>query len=157
MKHLFQISFALLLCSILACSTPQKEELAESAAEAAPMATATEESQAVLDHHLAAVLENNLQAILEDYSEASIIVTPDSTYRGLAQIGSFFQAVLPSFPTEGTTIEMDRVFVEDNIAYILWHATSPTLTVPFGTDTFIIEDGKIKIQTFAAVMNPVEL
>lgn len=144
-----------LLFTIVSCSSPvPKEKTTEIAMEAAPVIS-SEATQSVLDHHLNAVGENDMQAILEDYSNESIIITPDSTYRGLDQIGSFFEAVLPDFPTEGTELEMDRMFVEDDIAYILWHATTPSLEVSFGTDTFIIENGKIKQQTFAAVMNPI--
>lgn len=51
---------------------------------------------------------------------------------------------------------MDKAVVDNAVAYILWHATTPTIEVPLGTDTFVILDGKIKFQTFAGVINPVD-
>ena len=118
--------------------------------------SSSEVSQKVLDHHLESFGQNDLEAVVSDYTEESIIITPDSTYKGLEQISSFFAGLFPSFPTDSTEISMKSIFVENEVAYILWDCTTPTLEVPFGTDTFIIEDGKIRIQTFAAVINPVE-
>jgi hypothetical protein len=51
---------------------------------------------------------------------------------------------------------MDKMIIENELAYIVWHAKTPTIEIPLGTDTFIIKSGKIKRQTFAAVINPIE-
>lgn len=115
-----------------------------------------EQTQAVLDHHLAAFGENDMAGIMADYTEESRVFTQDSTFVGLAQIESLFTGLLVNFPTEGTVFEMDKMVVENDLAYIIWHATTPTVDVPFGTDTFIIQDGKIVQQTFAGVINPIE-
>jgi len=45
---------------------------------------------------------------------------------------------------------MDRVEVVEDVAYILWHSVNQGAEVPLGTDTFLVRDGKIAIQTFAA-------
>jgi hypothetical protein len=50
----------------------------------------------------------------------------------------------------GSPIEMSEQIVEDDIAYIVWSAESKKLKIPFGTDTFVMRDGKIVAQTFAA-------
>lgn len=123
---------------------------------AAGASVSSDTTRQVLEHHLGAFGQNDLEAIISDYTDASIVVTPDSTYKGLEQIRSFFTGLLPSFPTEGTTVEMDKIVVENELAYIIWHTTTPSVEVSFGTDTFIIEGGKIKRQTFAGVMSPVE-
>lgn len=123
-------------------------------AEAIAPASSSEQSQAVLEHHLKSFGENNLAELIADYTAESIVVTPDSTYVGLEQIENFFTGLLPAFPTEGTTINLDKMVVENDLAYIIWNGDSPSISVPFGTDTFIIVDGKIKKQTFAGVINP---
>jgi hypothetical protein len=112
--------------------------------------------QEVFEHHIKAFGENDIEAVMSDFLEDSILITPDAIYKGLSEIKSFFSDVIPHFPTEGTVIEVDKMHTESNIIYIIWHGTTPSLDVPFATDTFVIEDGKIKIQTFAAIMNPVE-
>ena len=51
---------------------------------------------------------------------------------------------------------MDNMVIENEVVYIIWYCSTPSLDIPLGTDTFIIKDGKINVQTFAAVLNPVE-
>jgi hypothetical protein len=156
MKNQLLVILTSSLGIFFACSGPvQKDQTMETAMEVAP-SSSSEVSQKVLDHHLESFGQNDLEAVVSDYTEESIIITPDSTYKGLEQISSFFTGLFPSFPTDSTEISMKSIFVENEVAYIVWDCTTPTLEVPFGTDTFIIEDGKIRIQTFAAVINPVE-
>ena len=118
--------------------------------------TKDEITQLVLDHHLEAIHDNDLEAVISDYTDDSMIITPEATLTGLEEIRAFFVAILPAFPTEGTTFVLDKTVVEGEIAYIVWHADTPTLEAPFGTDTFIVKEGKISLQTFAAVLNPKE-
>jgi hypothetical protein len=44
--------------------------------------------------------------------------------------------------------------VEGEVAYIIWHAKCASADIVFGTDTFIIRDGKIAVQTFAVKIEP---
>ena len=37
---------------------------------------------------------------------------------------------------------------------LVWSAASPTVSVPLGTDTFVVRDGKIVFQTFAGQIVP---
>ena len=143
MKNIFKIIISGIILFNYGCS------------ETGELTVSNELTKKVLEHHLTAVGENNLSAILDDYSEESIVVTPDSTYIGLKQIKSLFAGMLPAFPTEGTVLEIDRTVIENELAYIVWHAKTPIVEVPLGTDTFIIEDGKIKLQTFAGIINPI--
>ena len=116
----------------------------------------TKKSQEVLNHHLATFGQNDLEALMTDYTENSVVITPDTTYTGLASIKALFGNLLPLFPTEGTDFKVDQMIVQDDLAYIVWHANTPTVDIPLGTDTYLIEDGKILRQTFAAAVNPKE-
>jgi len=103
------------------------------------------EPKAVFDHHLGAFAQG-IDAVLMDYTEASVLVTPDRAYRGLAEIRGFFQAFLA-----GATPEFWQAFtirtqsVDGAIAYLVWAAPP---AVPMATDTLYIRDGKIAVQTF---------
>lgn len=116
----------------------------------------TEQTQKVLEHHVMAVGENNLEALMADYTEDSVFVTPEGTYKGMEQIKAFFAQLLTMFPADDTTFEMEKMHVENQLAYIVWSAKSPVVTVPLGSDTFIVKDGKITLQTFAGIINPVK-
>ena len=45
---------------------------------------------------------------------------------------------------------MDAMDIEGEVAFIAWHSSNKGAEVTLGTDTFIIRDGKIAVQTFAA-------
>ncbi|RDY60937.1 nuclear transport factor 2 family protein [Flagellimonas nanhaiensis] len=105
-------------------------------------------TQEVLDRHLIAVDSHNLAAILQDYDETSIIATRESLFKGLKEIEGFFKKILPQYPQGNTTGELITSRVVGNMAYIVWNSKSPYVNIPVGTDTFIIENNKIKYQTF---------
>ncbi len=159
MKNLFKIIILGALIFNFSCKEAADQNTAEGAeveTVIAEPAISSEQTKVVLEHHLKAFGENDLAGVMADYTAESILVTPDSTYIGLESIESLFAGLLPAFPTEGTVLEIDNMFIQDELAYILWHADTPALDVPLGTDTFIIVDGKILKQTFAGVLNPKE-
>jgi hypothetical protein len=45
---------------------------------------------------------------------------------------------------------MDRPEVVGEVAYMVWHSVTKGADVRLGTDTFVVCDGKITVQTFAA-------
>ena len=102
----------------------------------------------VLDHHWKAFQENNLAEVMADYTEKSILITPDSTYRGLEAIRGNFIAAFQAFPIEQNPLRLNKIVVERDVAYIIWQANTPAFDLLFATDTFIIQDGKIVSQTY---------
>jgi hypothetical protein len=99
---------------------------------------------AVLQKHLQAATVG-VDAVMEDYTEQSVLITYDATYRGLAGIRSFFTALFRDLPKgffEGMRIRRQEIVGE--MAYILWDRE------PFSqaTDTFVVREGKIAFQTF---------
>ena len=88
--------------------------------------------------------------MVSDYTDESILITQAATYTGTEEIRAFFDGLIMHFPKQQSGFELDKFVVNDELAYIVWHANTPSLDVPYGTDTFIIKDGKIYQQTFAA-------
>jgi len=43
---------------------------------------------------------------------------------------------------------MDCVEVLGEVAYIVWYSVNQDAEVTLGTDTFVVKDGKIAVQTF---------
>jgi ketosteroid isomerase-like protein len=113
------------------------------------MTTATVETTGVvLARHLGAIASRDVDQIIPDYTEDSVLVTPDGTFQGLEQIRGFFTAALNIFTPEVIGMfNISKQEVVGDVAYIFWSAGP---TVPFATDTFLIRDGKILVQTFAA-------
>jgi len=113
-----------------------------------------QKTQEVLDHHWKAFQANDLEATMADYSEESVLITPDKTFKGLAEIQENFVFAFSLFPKGSTTFKLDKSVVNQDVGYIIWQATSPKIKITFGTDTFIIRDGKIVRQTYAGVAAP---
>lgn len=107
-------------------------------------------TQAALDHHLGAIIAVDVDEMMKDYTEDSVVVVPDGTFKGLAEIRGFFnefsKALTPEFLA---AFEMIKSEVHGDTAYIAWSVGD---AVPLGTDTFVVTDGKIRIQTAAFYM-----
>lgn len=108
-------------------------------------------TQAVLEHHLEAFYEG-IDAVMDDFSDESVIITSEATYRGLAEIRAFFTALIEGLP-EGfdEAVKISRQEVVGEVAFLVWEAKP---WFPFCTDTFVVRNGKIAYQTFAAVTAP---
>ncbi len=110
----------------------------------------TRQTEATLAHHLQAIGKGDIDAILSDYTEDSILFTPDGPVRGLDELRKFFEAFISNMPPGMMgAFKMVRQDIEGEIAYIVWTAEP---FVALGTDTFVVRDGKIIVQTFAAHM-----
>jgi hypothetical protein len=107
----------------------------------------------LLQRHLSSFQNNNLEDLIADYTNESVLITPEGNYYGPDEIESFFTDLFIHFPKHQSKFELDKMVVNDDLVYIIWHGVTPTLTVPFATDTFIIRNGKIYQQTFAGLMN----
>lgn len=115
---------------------------------------AKESTEAILDHHLQSFGAGDLAGLLEDYTDESVIITPDGVLRGRDQITSLFQAFLAEFAKPGASFHLDRTVIEEETAFITWSAETADNVYQFATDTFWIHDGKILTQTFAAKVDP---
>jgi hypothetical protein len=111
----------------------------------------------VLDHHVQTFQANDLEGVMADYTEESVLITPDRTYKGLADIRENFVQAYKALPTSGTTMTVTSSVINRDVAYIVWKALTPTLEFKYATDTFVIADGKILSQTFAGDIVPVTL
>ena len=104
-------------------------------------------AQEVLEHHLQAFGEG-IDAILTDYDENSVIISQRGVFKGLIEVRAFFTAFVAGLP-EGfmEAFEVTQVRSEGDVAYMTWVANP---WFPLGTDTFVVKNGKISCQTFAA-------
>ncbi|MCU1308595.1 MAG: nuclear transport factor 2 family protein [Acidobacteriaceae bacterium] len=115
----------------------------------------SEQTEKTLRHHWQAFGAGDVDEIMVDYADDAVLITRDGTLKGHAQIRSLFSQISENiFPPGSTTVNLAKQIVEGELAYILWSANSAHYNAPFCTDTFLIHDGKIVAQTFAAQMEP---
>ena len=103
----------------------------------------------IFDHHMKSFFENDLDATMADYTDESILITPNGTYSGLTEIRNNFENAFKLFPKDSTSTQVAKTVIKNDLAYIIWSAKTPKIDLGFGTDTFIIVNGKIVRQTFA--------
>ncbi len=116
------------------------------------MITINMTAENVLQHHLEAFGNNDLDELMKDYSEQSELWTPDGEFVGLQAIASFFSYAFTLFPKGNTTLDLKKITANDTKVYIIWTADSAVVTVPFATDSFEMQDGKIMWQSTAFQM-----
>ena len=108
----------------------------------------------VLGQHLKCFGENDLDGVLADYSSDAVLFTPGSALKGIDAIKPFFRAFLSEFAKPGASFSMREQCVEGDYAYILWTAETADSSYEAATDTFVVRNGKIVAQSFAAKITP---
>lgn len=108
-----------------------------------------ETTKKILNEHLTAFGENDLNKIMLDYTEESKVLTKDGSITGLENIRAFFSELFIMIPA-GSFFEMQQLSITKNVAHIIWNSKSSVAEIPFGTDTFFMENGKIKFHTVSA-------
>jgi ketosteroid isomerase-like protein len=108
----------------------------------------------VLDHHLQCFGEGDLQGILSDYAPGAVLFTQGGPLRGADAMRPLFQAMIAEFGKPGAVFSMKQQSVEGDYAYILWTAETADNVYEVGTDTFVVRDGKIVVQSFTAKITP---
>lgn len=103
-------------------------------------------TEATVTHHLQAIPQG-VDAIMSDYTDESVVYTPEGPRNGLDAIRAFFAGFLASSPPELLqAFTVTRMDVHGETAYLLWKAEP---FIPLATDTFLVRDGKILAQSFA--------
>ena len=111
----------------------------------------SEQTEKTLLRRWQAFEAGDIEALMADYAEDAVLITPDGALKGHAQIRSLFaQMFTNTFPPDKTSLNVAKQVVDGEIAYILWWGSSFYYNIPLVIDTFVIRDGKIVAQTFAA-------
>ena len=105
----------------------------------------------IFAHHGQALGTEDLDATVLDYTEDSVLITPDGVMRGKAAIRDFFNNLFQSLPKAQWSVK--TLFV-DNILFLQWTGDSARASVSDGVDTFIFKDGMILIQTVCCTVVP---
>ena len=109
-------------------------------------------TEEVLNHHLSAIGDADLEEILTDYTEESALILGKDVIRGIDSIRPLFKRFVTEVVPPGSHFEISSKEIQGDVAYIVWNAESEKFKISLGTDTFIIREGKILIQTVTLVM-----
>ena len=110
-------------------------------------------TEAVIRAHLQAFVERRgVPALLADYRDDAFLCSAADVFRGKRAIGEFFTAFLAGLPAGAIErFELVDMQVHGEIGYITWRSGPDG---PAGTDTFVVEGGRIVAQTVALFPPP---
>jgi predicted SnoaL-like aldol condensation-catalyzing enzyme len=112
------------------------------------MRASAQTTEEVWNHHMAAWDSQDLNAIMDDYTEKSLLIVNNEIVRGKDNIRAVFARLFDLFSRGQNRI--DPATLDGRIVYITWHFTPQDDQEYFGTDTFVVEDGTISVQTIAS-------
>jgi ketosteroid isomerase-like protein len=98
----------------------------------------------VFAHHGQALGAEDLEDIVADYADDAILVLQKKVYRGKDGAREVFTQLLSDVPQ--AQWELDTVFADD-VLYLEWKATGGGRKIEDAIDTFIFQDGMIRVQT----------
>lgn len=107
--------------------------------------------QEVFTHHGEALGGEDLEEIISDYADDAIIIAHKNVYRGKDGARQVFTQLL--FDVPQASWELDTVF-EDDVLYLEWKATGGGRRIQDGVDTFVFQDGMIRVQTIKYSVQP---
>jgi ketosteroid isomerase-like protein len=106
--------------------------------------------ESVLEHHVQALVSRDLDNIVTDYADDAVMLSPNVVFKGPKAIRACFSGVLGILnPEEFKSMKVIRQDVCGDYVYIIWSTPS----IPLGSDTLCIRDGKIVMQSFISA-NP---
>ena len=114
----------------------------------------TEQTITVIDQRLEAIKARDIDAMVNAYTEGSVIYTPDGPVSGIDNIRKLFEAFFAGPFAEVHNFEVVQKNCDGELGYLIWRADTAFAEIPTATDTFIIRDRRIAIQTVAAHIIP---
>jgi hypothetical protein len=107
----------------------------------------------VFNRHFAAFTSANLDDIVNDFTEQSVVITPDGVFEGLDRIRALYQGLLAEFGVidrgDSPGITIDVLHVRHDMLFITWHAESKYHIFSFATDTFVFNGDKVERQSIS--------
>jgi ketosteroid isomerase-like protein len=103
-----------------------------------------DETRTVVERHMAALQSGDIDRVMEDYTDESVfIINLGGVFTGRDAIRPFFEASagMPGFVETSS-------FTEGDTYLVTWTADG----IGFGSDTIVVRDGKIAVQTVVVVL-----
>jgi len=111
-------------------------------------------TQEVLEHHLERFGAGDLDGLMSDYTDESVLLTPNGALVGRGPIRGVMSGLFAEFAKPGSSFHMQTQYCSGEIGFIVWSAETADNRYEFATDTFVVETGKIRRQTFAGKIVP---
>jgi hypothetical protein len=105
----------------------------------------TRTPEEVFAHHAQALGAGDLDEIVADYADDAVFMTPAGLKRGKDGVREAFVQLLADVPDAQWTLPTQ--LYDNDILLLEWTADSAATHVDDGIDTFVFQDGLIRVQT----------
>lgn len=103
-------------------------------------------TESTITHHVKALADGDLEEVMADYSDASVFISNGNTIEGMDGIRQVFQGALAN---GGFKVDLTHEVYHGDVGYITWSVPG---IITLGTDTFVVRDDVIVMQTSAVAM-----
>lgn len=108
----------------------------------------------VLDHHLKCFAARDIDGVLADYSADVVFFGPEGALRGPNAIKPVFERMFAEFAKPGASLARKQHLLEGEYAYVAWTAETADNSYELGSDTFVIQNGSIRLQALTTKVKP---
>ena len=98
----------------------------------------------VFDHHAKVLADGDIWGIVGDYAEDAVYIDSDGVVCGKDGIRRAFVKLLGDLPEAQWEF---KTTLADDVVLLRWTAVSPHTRVDDGVDTFVVNNGLIRVQT----------
>jgi ketosteroid isomerase-like protein len=104
----------------------------------------------VLDHHLKCFSARDMEGVLADYSADAVFFGPEEAPRGPNAIKPAFEKIVAELAKPGRCFAMKQRLMEGEYVYIVWTSETEDNSYELASDTFVIQNGSVRLQAFTA-------
>lgn len=103
-------------------------------------------TESVVKHHIQALADGDLEATMADYADDCVFIGNGQVIRGKDAVRRIFQGALANGPFK---VALKDELYHGDVGFITWDVPG---VIRLGTDTFVVENDRIVVQTNAVVM-----
>jgi hypothetical protein len=103
-------------------------------------------TESVIRHHVQALADGDLEETMKDYADDCVFIGNGHVVEGKEGIRRIFQGALANGPF---AVSLKDELYHDRTGFITWDVPG---VIALGTDTFVVEDELIVLQTNAVAM-----
>ncbi len=112
------------------------------------------DAEDVLTHNIEAFMARDLDGVMADYADGAILITPDGSNVGKEAIRSVIAEAFTYGDQSEAPLTVTNVHSVGSLAYIMWDWAMPDGSVMQGSNTYVIEGGKITQESVSVFNTP---
>jgi ketosteroid isomerase-like protein len=111
-------------------------------------------AEELLGKHLQRFGSGDIDGLMSEYAADVVFILPDKVLHGTAGLREVFEARIAEFSQPGVSFELLGRHVHGDYAYITWTAETPQNQYHLGSDTFVVRNDQIVMQSSALSVTP---